>query len=45
MSVSNEVGRNWWTMIVCMCVCVWGGGGVGSGEKEVCVNVCASARV
>ena len=27
----------------CMCVCVFGGGG--SGEKEVCVSVCASARV
>ena len=28
MSVSNEGGRNWWTVIVCMCacVCVWGWG-------------------
>ena len=26
-------------------VCVFGGGGGGSGEKEVCVSVCASARV
>ena len=26
MSVSNEGGRNWWTIIVCVCVCLGGGG-------------------
>ena len=42
MSVSNEGGRKWWTIIVCMCACLGvGGGGV---VRKKCVGVCVPVR-